>query len=211
MPIGTLMNSVQRHEPRSVTTPPSIRPRVPPPDETAREEGERPVAGGLVGCAGGEQGEHAGRGERRADALEGAGARPAWPGLGEPADQRGDGEDRQAELEDPEPAEDVAEPTAEEQQPAEGEGVGVEHPRQRRRAEAEVGVDAGEGDVHDRRVEHQHQLGDEDDRDAGGGAAGVGGELGGESADPADRVAGEVCLEDMEVEVLFWPDGPRYS
>ena len=35
IPIGTLMNSVQRHEPRSVTTPPSSRPMDAPADETA--------------------------------------------------------------------------------------------------------------------------------------------------------------------------------
>ena len=78
-------------------------------------------------------------------------------------------------------AEDVAEAPAEEQQPAEGERVGVEDPRQRGRAEAEVGVDAGERDVHDGGVEHDHQLGDQDDRDAGGGAAGVRRQLGGQA------------------------------
>ena len=72
-----------------------------------------------------------------------------------------------------EPAEDVAEAAAEEQQAAEGERVGVEHPRERGRAEAEVGVDARERDVHDGGVEDEHQLGDQHDRDAGGGAAGV--------------------------------------
>ena len=35
MPIGTLMNSVQRHDPRSVTTPPSSRPIDAPAEETA--------------------------------------------------------------------------------------------------------------------------------------------------------------------------------
>ena len=46
------------------------------------EEGERPVAGRLVGGAGGEQGEHAGRGERGTDALGGRGRRPATRGSG---------------------------------------------------------------------------------------------------------------------------------
>ena len=146
------------------------------------EEGEGAVAGGLVGSARGEEGEHARCGERRADALEGTGRDELAGRLGEAAERRGDGEDREAGLEGAQATEDVAQSAAEEQQAAEGEGVGVEHPRQGRRSEGQVGVDAGERDVHDGGVEHDHQLGDEDDRDAGGGAAGVRRELGRELA-----------------------------
>ena len=43
------------------------------------------------------------------------------------------------------------------------EGVGADHPGQARGAEAERALDVGERDVHDRRVQDDHQLGDEDD------------------------------------------------
>ena len=152
------------------------------------EEGEGAVAGGVVGSARGEQGQHARGGERRADALQGAGGDELTGRLGEPAERGGDGEDRQPDLEGTQAPEDVSEPAAEEQQPAEGEGVGVEHPRQGGRAEAEVGVDAGEGDVHDGGVEHDHQLRDQHDRDAGGGAAGLRRELDGEAPGESEGI-----------------------
>ena len=88
MPIGTLMNSVQRHEPTSVTTPPSSRPMDAPAGGDGAEEGEGPVAGGLVGGAGGEQGQDARGGHGGADALEGAGDDQLGRGLGEAAEQR---------------------------------------------------------------------------------------------------------------------------
>ena len=130
MPSGTLMNSVQRHEPTSVSRPPRMQADRRAAGGDGAEEGERAVAGGLVGGARGEQGQHARRGERGADALEGAGDDELARGLGEAAEGGGDREDRQADLEGPQAAEDVAEAAAEEQQSAEGEGVGVEDPRQ---------------------------------------------------------------------------------
>ena len=126
--------------------------------------------------------------------------------LGQAAGQRGEGEDGQADLEGAAAAEDVAEAAAEEQQAAEGERVGVEHPGQPGRAEVEGGVDVRQGDVHDGRVEDQHQLGHEDDRDAGGGAAGVRREVGRAGRRGCGR--GEVRVWDMGEEVLFWPIGP---
>ena len=78
----------------------------------------------------------------------------------------------QADLEGAQAPEDVAEAAAEQQQPAEGEGVGVEHPGEAGGREPEVGLDVRERDVHDGRVEHEHELGDEDDAEADGAAAG---------------------------------------
>ena len=52
----------------------------------------------------------------------------------------------------------VAEPARQQQEAAEGEHVGVDHPGQRGLAEAEVGLDRGQRDVHDVRVEHDHQV-----------------------------------------------------
>ena len=57
----------------------------------------------------------------------------------------------------PEPAEQVAEPSGQEEQAAEGDQVGVDDPGEARLREAEVGLDLGKSDVHDRRVEDDHE------------------------------------------------------
>ena len=75
------------------------------------------------------------------------------------------GEQGDAGQEDAAPAEQVAGPGAEEQQPAEGEDVGVEHPRQPAAREAAAPLDVGQGHVHDGGVEHHHELGREDDEE----------------------------------------------
>ena len=59
--------------------------------------------------------------------------------------------------EDPPPAEEVAEATGQQEDAAEGDEVGVDDPGQARLAEAEVALDGGQGDVHDRRVEDDHE------------------------------------------------------
>ena len=57
----------------------------------------------------------------------------------------------------------VGEAAAEQQQAAEGERVGGDDPLAVAVGEAEVGLGGGQRDVHDRRVEHDHQLGEGDD------------------------------------------------
>ena len=47
---------------------------------------------------------------------------------------------------------------AEEQESAEHERVGADHPLQVLLREVEIGLDGGERDVHDRDVEHHHEL-----------------------------------------------------
>ncbi len=175
------------------------------------EQGERPVPRGLVGCAGGEQGQHARRGHGGADALEGAGDDQLARGLREPAEQGEEREDAQPELEHAEAAADVAEATAEQEEPAEGERVGVEHPGQRGRAEAEVGVDARERDVHHGDVQHQHELGHEHDRDPRRGATGVRRQLGREVPLSLGVASGQ-CRRHGVV-FLVWPrdEEPMYS
>ena len=54
-------------------------------------------------------------------------------------------------------AEEVTEPSAQEQEAAEREQIGVHDPGQRRLREAEVGLDRRQRHVHDRRVEDDHQ------------------------------------------------------
>ena len=54
--------------------------------------------------------------------------------------------------------EEVAEPTAEQQEAAEGQQIGVDDPRERLLREAEIVADRRQGDVHDRGIEHDHQV-----------------------------------------------------
>jgi len=112
-----------------------------------------------------------GLGEQRHDERErdGGDDRPAEPLHGARRDQhprragqaardgRG-GEGGDAGEEHPAVPEQVAEPAAQQQEPAEGEQVGVDHPGQARLGEAEVLTDRRQRDVHDRRVEHDHQV-----------------------------------------------------
>jgi hypothetical protein len=87
------------------------------------------------------------------------------PGLagGQPAEQRGQREDQQPGDQDPAAPQQVAGPSAEQQQPAERHRVGVHDPLQVRPGEAERGLDVRQRDDDDGQVEHDHQLGRRDD------------------------------------------------
>src|SRR5205823_376400 len=74
------------------------------------------------------------------------------------ADERRGGEERDPLQEEPPVAEVIAEPPAEQQEAAVGEHVGVHDPDERGLREAQAFPDRRQGDVHDRRVEHDHQL-----------------------------------------------------
>ncbi len=76
----------------------------------------------------------------------------------EAPDERGDGEAGDAENEEPAMPEEVAKPPAEQQEAAERQQVGVDDPGERRLAEAEVGPDRRQRDIHDDRVEDDHQV-----------------------------------------------------
>ena len=141
MPIGTLMNSVQRHEPRSVTTPPSSRPIDAPAEETAPKRASarfRAASSGALVVS-------------RASTLGAAIAAPApcrarartsWVGVC----ARPPSSEKTVNMLSPisnirsRPRTSPRRPPSS-RRPAEGERVGVEHPRQRGRPEAEVGVD----------------------------------------------------------------------
>ena len=69
------------------------------------------------------------------------------------------GEDGEADQEDPPLADQVAEAPGQQQQAAERDQVGVDHPGEVALREAEVVLDRGQRDVHDRRVDHDHQHG----------------------------------------------------
>ena len=93
-----------------------------------------------------------------AEALEGAGADQRPLGPREPAEERADRERDQADHEDAPAAEQVRGSPAQEQEAAEDERVGGDHPLQVRLGEVEIRLDRGKSDVHDRDVEHNHEL-----------------------------------------------------
>ena len=91
-------------------------------------------------------------------------ARRAQPLTARPPTQGAEGEDRDADQEHPAAPEEISRPRPEEEEPAEGEDVGVDHPGKRAGREPEALLNVREGDVHDRRVQHHHQLSGEDHR-----------------------------------------------
>jgi hypothetical protein len=98
-----------------------------------------------------------GRRHRAAHALHEARTHEHLLALGEPAEERGGGEERQARHEDVPAAQEVAESPGKQQQAAERDQVGVDRPRQARIREPEVVLDIRQGDVHDGHVEDDHQ------------------------------------------------------
>ena len=89
MPIGTLMKSVQRHEPTSVSRPPSSRPMDAPPEETAPKSARARLRAASSGALVVSRASTLGRGQRGADALERAGGDELARGLGEAAEGGG--------------------------------------------------------------------------------------------------------------------------
>jgi hypothetical protein len=77
---------------------------------------------------------------------------------GQAAGDRGQGEERDPDQEQSPVAEQIAEAAAEQEEAAERQQVGVDHPGERRRREPEVLPNRRQRDVHDRRVENDHQV-----------------------------------------------------
>jgi hypothetical protein len=125
--------------------------------------------GAVARTAGGEgrgdQRQGRGGGECRPDALQGAGPEQHPLALREAAEQRGAGEHEDTGHEHPAAPEQVAQAATQEEQSAEGQGVGRDDPREVLLGEAEVGHDVRHRDVHDRAVEHDHELGRTDHRE----------------------------------------------
>ena len=157
-----LMKNVQRQS-ASVSTPPRIRPTAAPAPDIAAYTAIarlRSLPAGKVVLI---RASAAGRGQRGAGALEDAGHEQDLLVRGEAAEERGRAEEDDAEDEHPAAAEQVTEPAAEHEQTAEGQGVCRDDPLASRVGEAEVGLDVGQGDVNDRAVEDDHELGAGDD------------------------------------------------
>ena len=162
-PIGTLTRKIQCQLSASVSTPPSSTPRLPPPDITnpkmpiafARSPGsvkrfiiKRQRYRGDDGAA---DPLHCARSDQQPLRRRHA------------ASDRGDREERDADQEQAPVSEEIAEPPAEQQKAAEGEQIGIDDPGERRLGEAEVLPDRRQCDVHDRRVEDDHQVAQAED------------------------------------------------
>ena len=113
---------------------------------------------GPLGELGHDDREDHARGDRAADALEQARADQHRLAVRHPAQHRGRREQDEPAEEDPLAADQVAEPAGEQQEAAEGDQVAVDHPREVRLREVQIALDRRQRDVHDRRVEHHHQL-----------------------------------------------------
>jgi hypothetical protein len=121
-------------------------------------EPERAVALVTLGEAGREDRERRRRHDRPAEPLRRAGGHERQLALREPAGQRGEREQREPAGEHLAPPEQIGGATAEQQEAGERERVGVDDPGQAGGREAEVGGDRRQRDVHDRHVEHDHEL-----------------------------------------------------
>ena len=119
-PMGTFTNSTHRHEATSVRMPPSRSPSEPPaPDIAAYTPMARERLGPFgVGVL--DQGQGGGRRDGAPDTLGHPGRdQPQLVG-GEPTQERGGGEDDDADGEHPAPAEEVPAAPPEQEQPSEG-------------------------------------------------------------------------------------------
>ncbi len=101
--------------------------------------------------------ERGGEHDGAADALHGAG-QVEHQGRGrEPADQRGQREDDEADGEDLPPPVDVARHSGRQQEGGQRQRIGVHHPLQVREARVQRRLDVRERHVHDRDVEQEHE------------------------------------------------------
>ena len=102
--------------------------------------------------------------DRRAEALHGARRDQHALRPGETAEERGDREDRDADVEDAAPPEQVGRAAAEQEEPAERDRVRGDHPLEALLREVQRLADRRERDVDDRHVEHGHEERGADDR-----------------------------------------------
>ena len=158
MPIGTLTNRTHSQPAHSVSTPPSSTPTAPPEPATAPQTPSALLRSApsakivvTIDSAAGES--------SAAPRPCTARAAISWPlGLREAAGQRGEREQDEAGDEQPAAAEQVGHAAAQQQEAAEGERVGVDDPREVVLGELEVAADRRQRDVDDRRVEHDDEL-----------------------------------------------------
>ena len=103
--------------------------------------------------------QEAGGRDRAADALHEAGGQQEALAVGQRGADRGEGEEGQSGEEHLLAADEVAEPSGEEQEAAEGDHIGVDGPHEVGLAEGEVLADGRERDADDVLVQDDHDLG----------------------------------------------------
>ena len=158
MPMGTLMKKTQRHPGPSVNRPlamtpidadvPATAPKM--PSARLRSTPSAKVTARIDRAAG--------RHQRGAEALHGAGTDDDAGRVSEPSHERCAGEEDETAHEDAAAPEQIGHASAEQQEAAEQQGVADHDPLERPLREIELLLDRGEGDVHDRDVEHDHEL-----------------------------------------------------
>ena len=132
---------------------------------------ERLVALGAVAEGGGDDRERRGGDDRRAQALGGARGDQLTLGRAKPAASEAARDEQEPGDEHAPAPEQVREPPAEQQEAAEGEHVGVHDPGQVLLGEVEPLADRRERDVDDRRVEHDDELREAEQREGDPAAA----------------------------------------
>ena len=163
MPIGTLTKKIHSQERNSVSTPPSSRPTAAPPAAIAPQ-----TASALVRSS---------PSEKVVVMIESAAGETSAPPkpwsarapisivseVASPLSSEATGEDRHPGDEQAPPADQVGHAPAEQQEAAEHQRVAVDDPLQRGVGDVEVGLDRRQRDVHDGRVEDDHELREADD------------------------------------------------
>ena len=125
---------------------------------------QRLVALGAVTEGGRHDRQRGGGEDRRPDALHGSRGDELAGVLGQAASQRRQREQHEARHEDDSPSQQVRHAPAQEQEATECEHVGVHNPRQVALGELQSAADRRKRDVHDRGVEHDHELRDAEER-----------------------------------------------
>jgi hypothetical protein len=152
-----LMKKIHSQPRPSTSGPPISQAVVAPMPPSAPPDPEGLVAfGALLECGGNDR-ERARGHDRRPDPLEGASPDQRLVRPGEPAQERGEREEDDADHEHAAAPEQVGRPPAEQQQAGEGQGVGTNHPLQPLRREAELLLDRGDRNGHDRRIQDDHE------------------------------------------------------
>ena len=130
-------------------------------DRAPDPQGPGPVP--ALGEGGGQHREGGRRHQRTAQALQGTSRHQLGRRPGEAVEQRGCREERDADHEEPAPAEEITGASAEQEKPAEGQRVGIDHPLEVPGGEVEAALDRGQRHIHDGRVQDHHELGEADD------------------------------------------------
>ena len=143
-------------------------------DESDHAHRLRPLGG--LGEQGHDQGESDHRHDSPTEALDGSSSDQERLRVRKTAAEGGDGEEPDSGQEEPPMAKEISQASAEQEKAAEGQDVRVHDPGERRLGEPKVGPDRWQCDVHDRRVEDDHQIAqtEDDQREPAGAVVGDG-------------------------------------